>query len=884
MFTSKSMMIVHDGVFEDGFYLEDEIEGYTTIDVTGRESISREVETNTIGSRDGELYKNKRYEPRTITVSFVIEGADSTDLLSKLDHLNYILDHDEMIVVFDDEPDKYYMGTPNGSPSISIATPGGSDFGVASGSFDITCHDPFKYSVQEFIYDFEIDDDPNYRWARVNYDGTYESHPTFETLFYTGDSVVDEDPNSPTGYIENYEFDDEIASNYDGSENMVVGNDADCNYVAFFDDDDHIMQFGNPDTSIDSEDVEPMTTLEDQDFTNSGCYSANVKSRWLSNQVPPNVLPNNYIAQGAFGMKYKEYTVTQNNVSTSATLLSAKAGSGSPAIKYTVSAVASDRQEDRVKMVVTVKWSKAKGAWKKGSLTAGIGLHDTSDPYTHSDLITKSIFSNKTWTSKNAATSGSITITFMLTGLSASTSQVHFAFHVSRSGGSSGTLGWTVCNKMPIPTYLPPQSGSCFLSGSTFGSPLSGKHYGPTITRFLTAGCNKFEFNSDMYFAAGSAETSKLQQGAFGCYIVTGSSISGTTINDPKVLAGFTIYDDDASSLNGAVQYLINGTKYSSDENINLDYYVKETQTVNSGSKTTYTKGKTTITEAAYKKLSKKKKSGYKKVVTTTYTTKTVNKGDNRLRHFSISKDANNIVISLDRLNGIKCPIDPTLASMNAYAIVIGVFKNANYPELDWMGIRNAQFIKYNTDTLEEAPNQFGAGDILVIDTENNSVVLNNESVPSIGALGNDWENMYLIPGVNTYSATCSLIDKLSSDDNVPSILTKCKAEAYIPCDEYDYDIDTPLTYYIRVGDHQYSELAPGDDNYPTEEQFEATYSLYYQKIWIDPYIGPDAYYDSSGTHLTGVLKDEYEEAPWEYYIYKPCVPRFRIRYREVYL
>ena len=54
-------------------YIESLIEGYTTIDATGREMLEAEQETTEIGHTDGSVFEYMRYTERKIEVSFVIE-------------------------------------------------------------------------------------------------------------------------------------------------------------------------------------------------------------------------------------------------------------------------------------------------------------------------------------------------------------------------------------------------------------------------------------------------------------------------------------------------------------------------------------------------------------------------------------------------------------------------------------------------------------------------------------------------------------------------------------------------------------------------------------------------------------------------------------------
>ena len=54
----------------NGEYIENLIDGYRTLQVSGREGLSPELTTIETGVRDGSTLKNKRFPDRTITVTY----------------------------------------------------------------------------------------------------------------------------------------------------------------------------------------------------------------------------------------------------------------------------------------------------------------------------------------------------------------------------------------------------------------------------------------------------------------------------------------------------------------------------------------------------------------------------------------------------------------------------------------------------------------------------------------------------------------------------------------------------------------------------------------------------------------------------------------------
>lgn len=204
MMTKKSMAI-------DGTYIESIIDGYTTISVTGRESLKSKIDTVSVNNRHGSIYKGKTYESRTLSISFVIEGVDSDDLLEKLETLNEILDDESVTVSFVDESNRFYYVDAFTNPEASITVGVSSNNAVATGSFDAYCSNPFKYSTEEIVVDPEEDED-GYPLFLVDYDGTYKSYPTFEVDFY---SKSKEDFNDELSTKEDDE-DDAKTLAYDG--------------------------------------------------------------------------------------------------------------------------------------------------------------------------------------------------------------------------------------------------------------------------------------------------------------------------------------------------------------------------------------------------------------------------------------------------------------------------------------------------------------------------------------------------------------------------------------------------------------------------------------------------------------------------------------------
>lgn len=226
----------------NGAYLENKVTGYRTLYVKGREMLAPDIETYETGVRDSSNLQSKRFPARTITVGYQLIASSAEAFRAAFNALNAALDVEEAELIFADELDKFFIGTPFGRGDV----PAGRN--AVTGEFDILCADPFKYSVQEYEVTPTLDDGTTFA---IQYNGTYRSYPTLVAEF------ADEDDDTTGG---------------------LTGN-GDCGYVAFLSDDAAIIQLGDPDEP-DTEDYAKSQTLTKQIFTS---YNATVAAKWPIN-------------------------------------------------------------------------------------------------------------------------------------------------------------------------------------------------------------------------------------------------------------------------------------------------------------------------------------------------------------------------------------------------------------------------------------------------------------------------------------------------------------------------------------------------------------------------------------------------------------------------
>ena len=209
----------------NGRYLENLIEGYRTLYVSGRELLAPELNTLELAKRHGSVYRNRRYPSRVITVGFQLIAPTNKEFRERFNILNGILYAEEAQLVFADEPDKCFFGTLS---DIDSPEPGKN---AVTGEICFTCSDPFKYSVEEL----EAIPEEGQDTILIDYKGTVEARPVLAADF------------------------------------PKYGPDCNCSYLAFINDEGKIIQIGGVDTST-FEDETPDARNLIYDYFYTGIY------------------------------------------------------------------------------------------------------------------------------------------------------------------------------------------------------------------------------------------------------------------------------------------------------------------------------------------------------------------------------------------------------------------------------------------------------------------------------------------------------------------------------------------------------------------------------------------------------------------------------------
>lgn len=210
-----------EAVSLNGTYLENIIQGYRTLYVKGRESLGINLNTYSVGSADGERLKGRRYPARTLTIGFQLLADTDAEFRQRFTQLNNILSLEEADFIFNDERDKFFTGHPIMDADIEAGR------NNVVGEWKIYCTYPFKRSTVPVTLsstDAGVTVGANSATFTFDYDGVMPAKPLLRCEFASALSGGD--------YTE----------------------DGDCGFVAFVNQNESIIQLGNPDIV----DVDPL--------------------------------------------------------------------------------------------------------------------------------------------------------------------------------------------------------------------------------------------------------------------------------------------------------------------------------------------------------------------------------------------------------------------------------------------------------------------------------------------------------------------------------------------------------------------------------------------------------------------------------------------------
>ena len=169
----ESQSLPAEALSINGTYIENEVAGYTTLSVSGRELLESEIGELEIGHMTGSQYRYKRRPPREITVTYQLLSSSPREFRERYNKLCALLEFEQARLVFLDEPDKYFIGTKKGVGSVPEGQLN------VTGTFVIYCTDPHKYAVDEKSFTAEANSDGILEVTIVN-DGSVSAAVDYE--------------------------------------------------------------------------------------------------------------------------------------------------------------------------------------------------------------------------------------------------------------------------------------------------------------------------------------------------------------------------------------------------------------------------------------------------------------------------------------------------------------------------------------------------------------------------------------------------------------------------------------------------------------------------------------------------------------------------------
>jgi predicted phage tail component-like protein len=125
----------------NGVQLDTAVPYFRTLQVTGRELIASDIDSYEVGNNIGEYFRSRKVGTREIEVVFQVKAPSNELYRETFNKLNLYLQAEEAKLIFNDEPDKYFIAS-----SSDVSEP---DAGCncGTGKIRFTCSDPRKYST-----------------------------------------------------------------------------------------------------------------------------------------------------------------------------------------------------------------------------------------------------------------------------------------------------------------------------------------------------------------------------------------------------------------------------------------------------------------------------------------------------------------------------------------------------------------------------------------------------------------------------------------------------------------------------------------------------------------------------------------------------------------
>lgn len=647
---SESNVLPSEAMMFNGEYLENLIAGYRTLNVTGREALSPLLDTFETGTRDGERLKGKRYPPRILVITYQLITESNEAFREAYNQLGGILDVEDAQIIFNDEQDKFYTGTPS---LIGEVEPG---LNSVIGKIEITCYDPFKYSLLEHEADAALGDTS----ILVDYNGTYKAYPILQADFYKESDVAD-----------------------DGETAQEITGAGDCGYVAFFTEDEKIIQLGDPNEADGISGLAKSQTLFNQTFQSPTAWGTTAQSLWAVNSSPP--FPVTVANTGSVVMAPSIKTSAYYTTAAEKYILTAAQNS----VQYRVKAQSYNRTANAANIKVTVTANCATMIDKN----AIIQLCLTVNGVNHRQYL-KTNFDGY-WGTHRAITRSFVITVSGLTSSQSSFSGIYFKAERLDGNGTNGSFSQRLCTAVPLGTYVSGTESDYYLTPSSYGTASGYTWHGPSITQAIKAdaagvvGAKSFTLTYQQKMCIGNYTNASNEYGGFHCYMYDSNNVAVAGVRVVKTAAG----------RNASLMLFVNGIKV---HQVGIDL---------------------------------------------SYNNPYFGAGSNAVRTTTIRKDGSTIVFNV---GGYRVVFTESAVKDKAVTKVTFMFEQrTGATALSYNGLYYAKFVKDNCDTYKDTPNKFSANDVLEADCRDGSIYLNGIASPELGALGNNWEDFVLTPGLN---------------------------------------------------------------------------------------------------------------------------------------
>jgi predicted phage tail component-like protein len=139
--TVESTQKLSEALSIDGKYVEDNVEGYRTLSVSGRESLEYDAtaDDRPVGI-DGMEYYGKRQKSRTLKIKFELQASSADIFMARYRALKNFCKGPDRLLRFADEPNAHYTGT-----LLTIDEPDEGSINVVS-EMSFYCPDPYLVS------------------------------------------------------------------------------------------------------------------------------------------------------------------------------------------------------------------------------------------------------------------------------------------------------------------------------------------------------------------------------------------------------------------------------------------------------------------------------------------------------------------------------------------------------------------------------------------------------------------------------------------------------------------------------------------------------------------------------------------------------------------